>query len=83
MSGHTPAPWRFRKCPCGDPICDRYRIAHAGAEGMFSLDDARLIASAPKLLALLEELIDIEGPQPGTAEWARKVQAAIAEATHP
>lgn len=33
-----------------------------------------------ELVALLKELIDIEGPQPGTAGWAGKVQAAIAKA---
>lgn len=37
------------------------------------------IEAAPDLLALLEELIDIEGPQPGHVMWARKVQAAIAK----
>lgn len=42
--------------------------------------NAHLIAAAPELLALLEELIDIEGPQPGTAEWAGRVRAAIARA---
>ena len=39
-----------------------------------------MIAAAPTMLVLLKELIDIEGPQPGTAEWAEKVRAAIAEA---
>jgi hypothetical protein len=42
--------------------------------------NAHLIASAPDLLALLEELIDIEGPQPGHIEWANKVKAAIRKA---
>ena len=32
-----------------------------------------------KMVALLEELIDIEGPQPGTGEWAGKVQKLLAE----
>ena len=40
-----------------------------------------LFHAAPELLALLIELIDIEGPQPGTATWANKVEAAIAKAT--
>ena len=31
------------------------------------------------LRALLRELIDIEGPQPGTADWAAKVHAALGE----
>lgn len=32
-----------------------------------------------KLSALLRELIDIEGPQPGTAAWADKVFALLSE----
>lgn len=43
--------------------------------------DAHLIAAAPDMLALLQELIDIEGPQPGTAAWAGKVHAIIIKAT--
>lgn len=42
--------------------------------------NARLIAAAPDMLALLRELIDIEGPQPGTSDWANKVRAAISKA---
>lgn len=41
----------------------------------------KLICAAPELLALLQELIDIEGPQPGHVMWANKVKAAIAKAT--
>jgi hypothetical protein len=33
-----------------------------------------------KLIGLLEWLIDMEGPQPGSSEWARRVQQALAEA---
>jgi hypothetical protein len=43
--------------------------------------DARLIAAAPDMLALLIELIEIEGPQPGHVEWWRKTIAVIAKAT--
>lgn len=32
-----------------------------------------------ELVALLRELIDIEGPQPGHVMWARKVQDALAK----
>ena len=42
--------------------------------------NARLIAAAPDLLAVLIELTDIEGPLPGTAEWAKKALAVIAKA---
>ena len=41
---------------------------------------ARLIAAAPDMLALLQELIDIEGPQPGDRQWADKVFAVLAKA---
>jgi len=43
--------------------------------------NARLIAAAPELLALLIELVDMEGPQPGTSAWGDKARAAIAKAT--
>lgn len=43
--------------------------------------NARLIAAAPDLLALLVELVDIEGPMPGTSAWGDKARAAIAKAT--
>lgn len=39
--------------------------------------NAALIAAAPKMHALLRELIDIEGPQPGTSEWSQKVKACL------
>lgn len=38
---------------------------------------AGLIQDRARLSALLEELLDIEGPQPGHVEWARKVQAEL------
>lgn len=56
MSKHTPGPWKYEKCPCGDPICTRFCIAHSGAEGMFDEADARLIAAAPNMLEALEAI---------------------------
>lgn len=38
----------------------------------------RMERHAPDMLALLEELVDIEGPQPGTGEWASKTLNLIA-----
>lgn len=32
-----------------------------------------------EMIALLKELIDIEGPQPGTATWANKVEAVLSK----
>lgn len=37
--------------------------------------------SHAELLSLLKELVDIEGAQPGSAAWADKAIAAIADAT--
>lgn len=54
---HTPGPWRFHKCRCGHRSCNKYRIGHAGAEGMFEIEDARLIVAAPALLRLVKEMI--------------------------
>lgn len=41
----------------------------------------RLADQRAELLGLLQELIDIEGPQPGTDGWADKVRSAIIRAT--
>ena len=43
--------------------------------------NAHLIAAAPDMLALLIELVDMEGPQPGTSAWGDKARAVIAKAT--
>lgn len=73
-----PARKKYRGSICSiqsaDHIADGISADEAAA-------NARLIAAAPDLLALLRELIDIEGPQPGTSDWANKVHAAIAKAT--
>lgn len=39
------------------------------------------IINDARMLALLQELIDIEGPQPGHVGWYLNVQAVIAKAT--
>lgn len=74
----TPAPWSVgrteRTCVFGGP--DERLIADCPDEA-----DAQLIAEAPGMLTLLQELVDIEGPQPGHVEWARKVSSVIAKAT--
>jgi hypothetical protein len=91
MSKHTPGPWSCER------IWDTHTARiHARVDGgvpvalaeAFTMREtgqreanARLVAAAPDLLALLIELTDIEGPLPGNAAWARKVEAAIAKAT--
>lgn len=82
---HTPGPWAYRKCPCGDRVCARYRITHAGSEGMFGIEDARLIAAAPELLAALRE-ISAMLDRPGSSRdymIRDKADAAIAKAVTP
>lgn len=90
---HTEGPWRAERgrdqlCDYGttvasvatnDPSGARWWIfsdveTHGDSEG-----DARLIAAAPEMFALLQELIDIEGPQPGHVVWANKVKALLAK----
>lgn len=57
-------------------------MTHSGTDDNSEAEaNAQLIAAAPDLLAVLQELIEIEGPQPGTAAWADKARAAIAKAT--
>jgi hypothetical protein len=51
-------------------------------ESVWRPADACVLAAAHDMFDLLKELIDIEGPQPGTAEWAAKVQAVLAKATY-
>ena len=57
-------------------IAEAFNVCHETGLTPRQLADQRA-----ELLGLLQELIDIEGPQPGTAEWASKVRAAIAKAT--
>lgn len=89
---HTPGPWRVWIERDGGRIAilevcetqDRGRHQHFASIARHWPEaeaNARLIAAAPELLGLLQELIDIEGPQPGTAGWADKARAAIQRAT--
>jgi hypothetical protein len=52
---HTPGPWTFSKCPCGDPICRRYFVS-VTSDGRFSEEDARLVAAAPDMLYALHQI---------------------------
>ena len=91
MTAHTPGPWRIdpnthvvvADHPTGwdDDLNMSSYGGHLIAESVRMPANARLIAVAPEMLALLQELIDIEGPQPGTSAWAEKVRAVITKAT--
>lgn len=90
-AGHTKGPWR--RGACGGIVAD-YPV-EGGVHGTDEVDfygghliaetvaevNAPLLIAAPDMLALLQELVDMEGPQPGTSAWAKKTQALIAKVT--
>lgn len=51
-------------------------------ESVWRPADACVLAAAHDMFLLLKELIDIEGPQPGTAAWSAKVKAVLNKATY-
>lgn len=95
MSTHTQGPWRAGSGTGGKGSVVSDQLAEGALGGSDAVDyyggnliaesvaqeNIPLIAAAPELLAVLQELVDIEGPQPGTSEWAAKARAAIAKAT--
>lgn len=83
MQTHTPAPWTATAYP------DQYRVD--GPDGTSVLiirtgliptrEDARLIAAAPDLLAVLKQMVWLQaGDQIGTSD-VMAIRAAIAKAT--
>lgn len=88
---HTPLPWRVGKT--GSVVADApvpglrgsddtdYYGGHLICESV-TPSNAEFIVRAcnsyQPMLDLLIELVDIEGPCPGTASWADKVRAAVA-----
>lgn len=66
----VPEKLHIRRCSCGHPGCTAYRIAEAGAEGMFDEHTARRIAAAfnatrKQTLAQLEARVHmLEHPKP-------------------
>lgn len=88
---HTPSPWDIESngpTSIGSKpliIVDGGKVltfGMDGEEGIYAHNEADipLMNAAPDLLALLEELIAIEGPQPGNVAWFHKVTAAIKKA---
>lgn len=91
-SKHTPGPWWIKKSPVlvydyaimssGAPILAETfgRDAHGGRPPADEEEaNARLIAKSPEMYDLLKDLIDLEGPQPGNAAWAKRVADLLAE----
>lgn len=54
----------------------RWRTRAGDRHGV-PLNRARMESAAPRMFDLLQELVDIEGPQPGTVAWADKVHALL------
>jgi hypothetical protein len=52
------------------------------AESVWRPADAHVMAAAHDMFDLLNELVALEGPQPGTNEWANKVIAVLKKATY-
>lgn len=81
---HTPGPWMYTKCRCGDPVCRAYHISHSRSNGGFDEADARLIAAAPNLLSALEAMVKTFGNSTVLSDYGRGVvaqaNAAIAKA---
>lgn len=77
---HTPGPWRVWDEVAAEvfPDLSGSRVAYCGsAADATHMANARLIAAAPELLAVLKDLTALEGPLPGNVEWFRKARAAI------
>lgn len=87
MTKHTMGPWG---CVYTSNYAHDYRLTNPdGTPLILKIEandhseqraNARLIALAPDLLAMLIELTDMEGPQPGTSTWGRNALALIARA---
>lgn len=91
---HTPGPWNVDPShptdvqAAGCELAAAFQRRDLGAEwrirGPITADfntacaNARLIAESPAMLALLKDLVDMEGPMPGTSAWGDKVLALIA-----
>lgn len=67
--------------PMGNGLCAHGRAVSDHCDACADDHSDHPDSLLAKSIALLRELIDIEGPQPGTAAWADKVRAFIAEVT--
>ena len=52
----TPGPWKIDKCQCGHQVCKSYLVSAIGSDGRCSLEDAQLMAAAPQMYAVLENV---------------------------
>lgn len=74
---HTPAPWQVSP-PC--ELSPRYSVYHNGPLVYVDrIEDARLIAAAPDLLACLLDVLDADGDL--DAMDFNRYRAAVAKAT--
>jgi hypothetical protein len=68
---HTPGPWNFYKTPWGAKVTDVQDVTVADVpqqplDTWKAIDNARLIAAAPELLAALRGLVQWEDSGPTT-----------------
>ena len=82
-STHTPGPWHYETGDDGAVIYTGFTIAKIPIDGSDWQSNARLIASAPDLLAALEaalEAVEYYDEREGAEKTLRQVRAAIAKA---
>lgn len=58
----------YRKCACGDPVCDQYTLSDQGSVG-FTLDRARLYAAAEDMLEALRVVREDYAPESAANAW--------------
>lgn len=91
---HTPGPWVPCYTTLGQtvlswhiagnqhgsslPICVSDKFSDSRDQNQ-EVANASLVSKAPEMFDLLAELIDTEGAQPGTSEWAQRVHALLAK----
>jgi hypothetical protein len=83
QSKHTPGPWKVRRNQSTNkPACQittkDKEVICSMAKGDFGLDDARLIAAAPELLAACEAALDAVKIYPDHPMTASEVLMRIA-----
>lgn len=84
MTKHTPGPWTVDENEMlGRDIVPAGSMALVCTQ-VYSPDDARLIAAAPEMFAVLAEYLDFNGDYASSMPedaWVEKVRAVVAKAT--
>lgn len=86
MAAYTPGPWTIAPCELetsiGQPFCGQfYVVGPHCSDGRFKEADARLISTAPDMIAALRDARDVVGEfAPGHEVLLDKIDAVIAKA---